>query len=98
VAVISGWNNNNIYNRSIPNYNRFDFFTLSLTGHLTQKFMQNIISFIVSGFIRASPKRLLISLLNARNIDFDKNNTPTVSLNGYPNIAVLCSGFFASQK
>jgi hypothetical protein len=27
-----------------------------------------------------------------------KNYTPTALLNGYPNIAILYSGFFASQK
>jgi hypothetical protein len=47
--------------------------------------------------LRASPKDS-ITFINVRNRDFSKKLTPTVSLNGYPNIDIFYSGFFASQK
>jgi hypothetical protein len=52
---------------------------------------------IVHGF-RASPKRLSISFLNARNRYFSEKNPPTASLNDHPNIAIFYSEFFARKK
>ena len=44
--------------KSIPNYSSFDFFTLSLTTHLIQKFMLNITSFVVVFFINKSSSKI----------------------------------------
>jgi hypothetical protein len=41
---------------------------------------------------------LSVFFLKVRNRDFGKNYPPTACLNGYANIVIFYSGFFASQK
>jgi hypothetical protein len=47
---------------------------------------------------KSNSKRLSISFLNAMNRDFGTKIPSAVSLNGYLNIAIFYSKFFAIQK
>jgi hypothetical protein len=51
-----------------------------------------------SHVIRAAPKKLFIFFIIDRNIDFGKKYPPTVSLNGYLNVAIFYLGLLASQR